>query len=82
MNSIELFKKNAPELLDKVYKSVATTADFDMNGALVKAGANANEIIIPKLSMDGLGDYSRNVPDLEIIQKNQEIQDILMEILH
>ena len=59
-NSIELFKKNAPELLDRVYKSIATTADFDMNGALVKAGANANEIIIPKLSMDGLGDYSRN----------------------
>lgn len=60
MNSIELFKKNAPELLDKVYKSVSTTADFDINGALVKAGANANEIIIPKLDMDGLGDYDRN----------------------
>lgn len=60
MNSIELFKKNAPELLDKVYKKEATTADFDINGALVKAGANANEIIVPKLDMDGLGDYDRN----------------------
>ena len=60
MNSIELFKKNAPELLDKVYKSVSTTSDFDINGDLVKAGANVNEIIIPKLDMDGLGDYDRN----------------------
>jgi len=29
MNSIELFKKNAPELLDKVYKSASTTSDFE-----------------------------------------------------
>ena len=60
MNSIELFKKNAPELLDKVYKSASTTSDFDINGKLVKAGANANEIIVPKLDMDGLADYDRN----------------------
>ena len=60
MNSIELFKKNAPELLDKVYKATSTTSDFDINGDLVKAGANANEIIVPKLEMDGLGDYDRN----------------------
>lgn len=60
MNSIELFKKNAPELLDKVYKAASTTSDFDINGDLVKAGANANEIIVPKLEMDGLGDYDRN----------------------
>ena len=75
-NSIELFKKNAPELLDKVYKSVATTADFDMNGALVKAGANANEIIIPKLSMDGLGDYSRNsgYTDGDITLNNETVK--------
>lgn len=60
MNSIELFKKNAPELLDKVYKNASTTSDFDIDGSLVKAGANANEIIVPKLDMDGLGDYDRN----------------------
>ena len=45
MNSIELFKKNAPELLDKIYKAESTTSDFDINGALVQAGKNANEII-------------------------------------
>lgn len=60
MNSIELFKENAPELLDKVYKNASTTSDFDIDGSLVKAGANANEIIIPKLDMDGLADYDRN----------------------
>lgn len=60
MNSIEKFKKYAPELLDKVYKQVSTTAEFDIDGALVKAGANANEIIVPKLDMDGLADYDRN----------------------
>lgn len=60
MNSIELFKKNAPELLDKIYKKESTTSDFDISGDLVKAGANANEIVIPILEMDGLGDYDRN----------------------
>jgi len=60
MNSIELFKKNAPELLDRVYKKESTTSDFDISGKLVKAGANANEIVIPILEMDGLGDYDRN----------------------
>ncbi len=60
MNSIELFKKHAPELLDELYKQESTTSDFDVDGTLVKAGANANEIIVPKLDMDGLGDYDRN----------------------
>ena len=31
-----------------------------MDGALVQAGMNANEIVIPKIEMDGLADYSRN----------------------
>lgn len=60
MNSIELFKKNAPQLLDKIYKAESTTSDFDINGALVQAGKNANEIIVPVLDMDGLGDFDRN----------------------
>lgn len=60
MNTIELFKNNAPKLLDKIYKAESTTSDFDINGALVQAGKNANEIIVPVLDMDGLGDYERN----------------------
>ena len=32
---------------------------MDMSGALVQAGANANEIIIPKIDVSGLADYGR-----------------------
>lgn len=58
-NSITKFKKYI-DLLDEVYKNAAKTAILDGNSALVQMGANANEIVIPKISMDGLADYSRN----------------------
>ncbi len=58
-NAIELFKKYIA-LIDDVYKHASKTAVLDGSSALVQAGANANEIIVPKLSMDGLADYSRN----------------------
>lgn len=58
-NNIALFKKYT-DLLDEVYKASSKSSVLDMDGALVQAGANANEIIIPKLSMDGLADYDRN----------------------
>ena len=58
-NSITLFKKYI-DLLDEVYKNAATTSALDSDAALARQGANANEIIIPKISMDGLADYSRN----------------------
>lgn len=58
-NSISLFKKYIDKL-DEVYKQASLTADLDADSTLVQAGANANEIIIPKLSMDGLGKYDRN----------------------
>lgn len=58
-NSIALFKKYI-DLLDEVYKSGAKTSVLDISGELVQAGANANEIVIPKISVDGLADYSRN----------------------
>ena len=56
-NSITLFKKYI-DLLDEVYKNASVTADLDGDNTLVQAGANANEIVIPKISMDGLADYS------------------------
>jgi hypothetical protein len=59
MNQISLFKKYIDKL-DEVYKQSSLTADLDADSTLVQAGANANEIIIPKLSMDGLGKYDRN----------------------
>lgn len=58
-NSISLFKKYIDKL-DEVYKQSSLTADLDADSTLVQAGANANEIIIPKMTMDGLGKYDRN----------------------
>lgn len=58
-NSIAKFKKYVP-LLDEVYKQAALTSVLDSDESLARAGANANEIVIPKISMDGLGDYDRN----------------------
>ena len=58
-NSIALFKKYI-DLLDEVYKNAAATSVLDGDSTLVRMGANANEIIIPKMTMDGLADYSRN----------------------
>ena len=58
-NSIALFKKYI-DLLDDVYKQNAKTSILDGDNTLVQMGANANEIIIPKISMDGLADYSRS----------------------
>lgn len=58
-NSIALFKQYVP-ILDEVYKDVSKTAVLDGNPDLAQAGANANEMIIPMLQMDGLADYSRN----------------------
>ena len=58
-NSIALFKQYVP-LLDEVYKEASKTAVLDGNPELARAGANANELIIPMLDMQGLGDYSRN----------------------
>jgi hypothetical protein len=47
-------------LLDEVYKAAALTSVLDGAPELAKQGANVNELIIPKISMDGLANYSRN----------------------
>ena len=58
-NVINKFAKYVP-LLDEVYKKEALTSVLDSDASLAQAGANANEIVIPKIDMDGLGDYDRN----------------------
>ena len=58
-NSITLFKQQIANILDEVYKASSLTAVLDGASELVQQGANANELIIPKMSMDGLGDYSK-----------------------
>jgi len=59
VQSITKFKKYIDKL-DEVYKQSSLTSDLDGDTSLVRAGANANEIVIPKMSLDGLADYSRN----------------------
>ena len=58
-NTITL-RKNYSEALDEVYKLSSLTAVLDGDNTLVRAGANANEILVPKMSMSGLADYDRN----------------------
>lgn len=58
-NSIEKFKAYIP-LLDEVYKLASLTSVLDGAPELARQGANADELIIPKISMDGLANYSRN----------------------
>lgn len=58
-NYIELFKQYIPEL-DKVYKVASLSSALDGASELARQGANADELIIPKMSMDGQANYSRN----------------------
>lgn len=58
-NTIQL-RKFYSEALDEVYKQASLTSVLDGDNSLVKEGANANEILIPKMSMDGLANYGRN----------------------
>lgn len=74
-NVIALFKKYI-DLLDEVYKNGAKTSVLDGDIKLVQMGANANEIVIPKISMDGLADYSRNsgYVDGDVTLTNETVQ--------
>jgi len=58
-NTIVLAKNYVP-LLDEVYKRESVTADLTGDPAMARAGANAAEIVYPKIAVTGLGDYNRN----------------------
>lgn len=58
-NTIAL-AKNYTVLLDEVYRGASVTADLTSGSTMSKAGANANEIIYPQISVTGLGEYDRN----------------------
>lgn len=58
-NSIALIQRYIA-LLDEVYKQASLTGDLEADASTVRQGAQANEILIPKISTDGLGDYDRN----------------------
>ena len=57
-NSIALAQKYVP-ILDGVYKDASKFSILDTANSDVKF-INANTVLLPKLEMDGLADYSRN----------------------
>lgn len=57
-NTIEL-RKQYSTLLDEIYKLSSLTAVLDGPNELVREGANANEILIPKMSVQGLANYNK-----------------------
>ncbi len=58
-NSITLFKKYVP-MLDEVYGLASLTSVLDGPADMMREGANAGEIIIPDMTLQGLVGYSRN----------------------
>ena len=58
-NSITKFKAYIDKL-DTVYQQAAATSVLDADTDTVRMGAKAGEFLIPKMSMDGLADYSRS----------------------
>lgn len=52
--------KNYAEILDEVYKNASVTADLAGDPAMMRAGANANEVSYMQVSTSGLGNYDRN----------------------
>ncbi len=53
--------KNYVSVLDAVYQKASVAGCLTSGGRMVRAGRNAKEIMIPKISVSGLGDYTRNV---------------------
>lgn len=59
-NSID-FTKNYTGIIDEVYQRAGVSGVLNSGRRMVRAGHNAKEIMIPKISVTGLGDYTRNV---------------------
>lgn len=53
--------KNYTTILDRVYQREASSTVLNSPARIARAGRNAKEIMIPKTSVTGLGDYTRNV---------------------
>ena len=58
-NSIE-FAKSYTGILDEVYQRAAVSNCLNSTGRMVHAGRHAKEILIPRVEVTGLGDYTRN----------------------
>ncbi len=59
-NSIA-FTRNYTSVIDEVYQRASVSGCLNSGRRMVRAGHNAKEIMVPKISVTGLGDYTRNV---------------------
>ena len=59
-NSIA-FARNYTSVIDEVYQGASVSGVLNSGRRMVRAGHNAKEILIPKISVTGLGNYTRNV---------------------
>jgi hypothetical protein len=55
------FARNYTAVIDEVYQRASVSGCLNSGRRMVRAGHNAKEILIPKISVTGLGDYTRNV---------------------
>lgn len=53
--------KNYTTVIDEVYKRASCSTCLNSGRRVVRSGRNAKEIMIPKIAVTGLGDYTRNV---------------------
>ena len=58
-NNIE-FAKRYTTIIDEVYQRSSVSGCLNSPRRMVREGRNAKEILIPKISVTGLGDYTRN----------------------
>ena len=55
------YVQNYVNVIDKIYQRSAVSGCLTSGRRMVRAGHNAKEIMIPKIEVTGLGDYTRNV---------------------
>ena len=53
--------RNYTGILDEVYQRASVSSILNSPRRMVRAGRNAKEVMIPKVSVSGLGNYTRNV---------------------
>lgn len=58
-NSIAFAKSYIP-IIDEVYQNASVSRVLTSSGRIVRSTHNAREIMIPKISVSGLGDYTRD----------------------
>ena len=55
------FARNYTSVIDEVYQRSSVSGVLSSDRRMVRAGHNAKEILVPKISVTGLSDYTRNV---------------------